>query len=138
MADLTTKQCLGKVPLFRDLDEKHLERISQLATRLDLPEGKELTHEGAAGHEFVVVLKGEVEIRHLGEVVATAGPGDFIGEIALLADRPRTATAITKTPVVVEVIGRRDFLTMLDEEPEVAAKLETAMDERLKELDASL
>lgn len=137
MAELTTKQCLGKVPLFKDLDEKHLERISQLATRLDLPAGKELTHEGATGHEFVVVLKGDVEIRHEGEVVATAGPGDFIGEIALLSDRPRTATAVTKSPVVIEVIGRREFLDMLDNEPEVASKLQTAMDARLKELDAS-
>jgi CRP-like cAMP-binding protein len=58
-----------------------------------------------------------------------------VGEIALLADRPRTATVVTKTPVKLEVIGRREFLTMLEHEPDVAAQLKSAMDERLKELD---
>ena len=135
--NLTTDECLAKVPLFKNLSKKHLKRVAQLATRLDLPAGKELTHEGATGHEFVIVLDGEVEIRHGDEVVATRGAGDFVGEIALLADRPRTATVVTKTPVSVEVIGRREFTTMLDDEPEVAAQLKEAMAERLAELDES-
>ena len=132
---MTTDECLAQVPLFKDLSKKHLKRIAQLATRLDLPAGKALTHEGEAGHEFVIVLDGEVEIRHGDEVVATRGAGDFVGEIALLADRPRTATVVAKTPVAIEVIGRREFLTMLDDEPEVAAQLRAAMDQRLAELD---
>jgi CRP-like cAMP-binding protein len=135
VAENITLESLRKVPLFKDLDKKHLQRLAQLATRLDLPEGKELIREGEPGHEFVVVLKGEVEVRHDDKVIATRGPGDFVGEIALLADRPRTATVVTKTPVAVEVIGRREFLTMLDNEPEIAAQLEQAMKDRLAELD---
>src|SRR5206468_3705872 len=107
-----------------------LGRIAQLATRLDLREGKELIREGEVGHEFLVVLDGEVEVRHDDKVVATRGAGEYFGEIALLSDRPRTATVVAKTPVSVEVIGRREFLTMLDNEPEVAAQLRTAMDQR--------
>ena len=133
---ISTLDCLGRVPLFRDLDKKHLQRVAQLATRLDLPEGKELIRQGETGQEFVIVLKGELEVRADDTVVATSGPGDFVGEIALLTDRPRTATVVAKTPVAVEVIGRREFLTLLDNEPEIAAQLKTAMDERLAELDA--
>jgi CRP-like cAMP-binding protein len=133
----STLDYLGKVPLFQGLDKKHLQRVAQLATRLDLPEGKELIRQGEAGHEFVIVLKGELEIRRDDNVVATSGPGDYVGEIALLADRPRTATVVAKTPVAVEVIGRREFLTMLDNEPEIASQLEQAMKDRLAELDDS-
>ena len=136
MAD-STLDYLGKVPLFQGLDKKHLQRVAQLATRLDLPEGKELIRQGEAGHEFVIVLNGELEVRRDDEVVATSGPGDYVGEIALLADRPRTATVVAKTPVAVEVIGRREFLTMLDNEPEIASHLQQAMKDRLAELDAS-
>ena len=59
MAD-STLDYLGKVPLFQGLDKKHLQRVAQLATRLDLPEGKELIRQGEAGHEFVIVLNGEL------------------------------------------------------------------------------
>jgi CRP/FNR family transcriptional regulator, cyclic AMP receptor protein len=134
-SNMTTDECLAQVPLFKGLSKKHLKRIAQLATPLDLPAGKALTKEGEIGHEFVVVLEGEVEIKHGDDVVATRGAGDFVGEIALLSDRPRTATVVAKTPVSIEVIGRRDFMTMLDEEPDVKAELESAMAERLAELD---
>lgn len=133
----TTDELLAKVPLFKDLDKKHLQHVASLATRLDLPAGRELTREGAVGHEFLIVLEGEVEVRHGDKVVATRGPGEFFGEIALLENRPRTATVVSKTPVAVEVIGQREFATLLDDEPEVAAKLKEAMATRLAELKES-
>ncbi|MEX1144872.1 MAG: cyclic nucleotide-binding domain-containing protein, partial [Acidimicrobiia bacterium] len=129
--NLSTDECLAQVPLFKDLSKKHLQHIASLATRLDLPAGRELTTEGATGHEFLVVLDGEVEVRVGDRVVATRGPGEFFGEIALLEHRPRTATVVAKTPVVVEVIGQREFTTMLNDEPEVKAQLEAAMAQRL-------
>jgi len=133
----TTDELLAKVPLFKDLDKKHLEHVASLATRLDLPAGRELTREGALGHEFLVVLEGEVEVRHGDKVIATRGPGEFFGEIALLENRPRTATVVSKTPVAVEVIGQREFATLLEDEPEVAEKLKSAMAKRLEELKES-
>ena len=133
----STDELLAEVPLFKDLSKKHLQHISSLATRLDLPAGRELTREGATGHEFLVVLEGEVEVRIGDKVIATRGPGEYFGEIALLDHRPRTATVVATTPVVVEVIGQREFATMLDDEPEVAAQLKSAMAQRLAELSES-
>jgi len=131
----STDELLANVRLFKDLDKKHLKRVAQLATRLDLPAGRELTREGEVGHEFLVVLEGEVDVRVGDRVVATRGPGEFFGEISLLEHRPRTATVVTKTPVIVEVIGQREFATLLEDEPEVAAQLKSAMVERLAELE---
>jgi len=131
----STDELLAQVPLFKDLSKKHLQQIARLTTRLDLPAGKELTKEGEFGHEFLIVLDGEVEVRHGDKVVAERGAGEYFGEIALLDHRPRTATVVAKTPVTVEVIGQREFATMLADEPEVAAQLMSTMAQRLEELD---
>jgi CRP/FNR family cyclic AMP-dependent transcriptional regulator len=127
---------LAAVPLFEGLSEKQLRRISALMTRLDLPEGKLLTREGQQGYEFVIVLEGEVEVRQGDRVVATRGPGDYVGEIALLDRRPRTATVVATTPVSVEVLSRREFMSLLAEAPELSEQILATVAQRLADLDA--
>jgi CRP/FNR family transcriptional regulator, cyclic AMP receptor protein len=134
--ELTTDERLARVPLFAGLSKKDLKKVSSLATRLDLPVGKELTHQGATGNEFLIVLDGEVDVVIDGNVVASRGPGDYFGEIALLDDRPRVATVIAKTPVSVEVIGRREFKALVDDQPEIAQQLLATMAQRLEEDEA--
>jgi len=134
MADATTEEMLAKVPLFEGLSKKHLRQVASLATRLDEPAGKALTKEGQRGMEFIVILDGEVEVRRGDEVIATRGPGDYVGEIALVEDVPRTATVVTKTPATIEVIGRQEFSTLLADEPEIAAKIRETAAKRLAEL----
>jgi CRP/FNR family cyclic AMP-dependent transcriptional regulator len=133
---LTTDERLARVPLFAGLSKKDLKKVSSLATRLDLPVGKELTHQGATGNEFLIVLDGEVDVVIDGNVVASRGPGDYFGEIALLDDRPRVATVVAKTPVSVEVIGRREFKALVDDQPEIAQQLLATMAQRLEEDEA--
>jgi CRP-like cAMP-binding protein len=134
--ELTTDERLARVPLFAGLSKKDLKKVSSLATRLDLPVGKELTHQGATGNEFLVVLDGEVDVVIDGKVVASRGPGDYFGEIALLDDRPRVATVVAKTPVSIEVIGRREFKALVDDQPEIAQQLLATMAQRLEEDEA--
>jgi CRP-like cAMP-binding protein len=128
---------LASVPLFANLDKKHLRQISSLATPIDVAEGKALTREGDIGHEFIIVLEGEAEVKVGEEVVATRGPGDYFGEIALIANRPRTATVVAKTPMKLEVIGRREFQTMLHDNPGIATELLGVTADRLSEIDDS-
>ena len=128
---------LQQVPLFAGLSKKHLREVGSLATMVDRPAGSVLAKEGQPGHEFFVVLEGEVEVKRGDEVIATRGPGTALGEIALLDDRPRTASLVAKTPVLVDVIGQREFKTLLNDVPEVAAALKQTMADRLKELEAS-
>jgi CRP/FNR family cyclic AMP-dependent transcriptional regulator len=132
-----TEDWLEKVPLFRGLSKKQLRDISGLATRLNEPAGTVLTKEGKIGHEFIIVLEGEIEIRKGDRVIATRGPGNYVGEIALLDNRPRTATVVATTPVVIEVIGQREFRTLLAGAPELSSEIMTTMAQRLAELEES-
>ena len=97
---------LAEVPLFSSLSKKEIRQISQLATPLGEPTGAVLVQEGRIGHEFIIVLEGEIEIRKGDQVIATRRPGSYIGEIALIDHRPRTATVVATTPVSIEVIGQ--------------------------------
>jgi CRP-like cAMP-binding protein len=133
----TTEEMLAEVPLFKGLSKKHLKQISGLTTRIDAAPGKVLTREGETGREFILILEGDVEIRRGDEVIATRGAGSYIGEIALLEHRPRTATVVATTPAVLEIIGQREFATLLEDEPEIGAAIKATSAERLAELDAN-
>jgi CRP/FNR family transcriptional regulator, cyclic AMP receptor protein len=122
---------LAAVPLFAGLSKKQLRRVSSLMTRLDRPAGKVLTKEGQHGYEFFIVLEGEVEVRQGDRVIATRGPGEYVGEIALLDNRPRTATVVAATPVSVEVLSRREFKSLLIEAPELSEQILATMAQRL-------
>jgi CRP/FNR family transcriptional regulator, cyclic AMP receptor protein len=127
---------LAAVPLFEGLSKKQLRRMSSLMTRLELPAGKVLTREGQEGYEFFIVLEGEVEVRQGDRVVVTRGPGEYVGEIALLDKRPRTATVVAATPVSVEVLSRREFMSLLAAAPELSEQILATVAQRLADLDA--
>ena len=127
---------LAEVPLFEGLSKKELSLVSSLATQLKVPAGKALTTEGRAGHEFIIVLEGEVEVRHGDDVIAKRGAGDYFGEISLLDGRPRTATVVASTPAIIEVIPQREFLGLVSQVPELSQKLLATMAARLADLNA--
>lgn len=108
---------LAEVPLFEGLSKKQLRRVSSLAMQIERPAGTVLTTEGDVGHEFMIVLEGEIEVRHDDRVVATRAPGSYFGEIALVDHRPRTATVVATSPVVLKVIGQREFTGLLPRPP---------------------
>ncbi len=127
---------LAQVPLFEGLSKKQLRRISSLMTRIDRPAGQILTTEGQRGYEFFIVLEGEVEVRQGDRVIATRRPGDYVGEIALLDKRPRTATVVATTPVSVEVLSRREFVSLLAEVPQLSEQIMATMARRLADIEA--
>jgi CRP/FNR family transcriptional regulator, cyclic AMP receptor protein len=126
---------LAEVPLFAGLSKQQLRRISSLMTRIDRPAGQVLTREGEQGSEFFIVLEGEVEVRQADRVIATRRTGDYVGEIALLDKRPRTASVVATTPVSVEVLSRREFVSLLAEAPELSEQIMATMARRLAELE---
>ena len=126
---------LAQVPLFASLGKKQLRLISNLATEIDVGDGRVLTREGEQGNEFIVILDGEAQVLVDGDVVATLGAGDFFGEIALMANRPRTATVVAKTPMRLEVVHRREFQMLLRDNPEIACELLGVATDRLADLD---
>jgi CRP/FNR family transcriptional regulator, cyclic AMP receptor protein len=126
---------LAAVPLFEGLSKKQLRRISSLMTRIDRPAGQVLTTEGQPGLEFFIVLEGEVEVRQGDRVIATRRPGEYVGEIALLDRRPRTATVVATMPVSLEVLSRREFVSLLAQAPELSDQIMATMAERLADLE---
>ena len=122
---------LATVPLFTGCSKKELRRIASLADEIDLRSGKVLTRQGAPGREFFVLLDGTVDVVRDGEHVATLGPGDFFGELALVSNIPRTATVTATTPIRALVVVDRDFRRLLKEDATIAVKVLGAMAERM-------
>ena len=119
------------VPLFARCSKRALQQIAAMADEVDVPEGRQLTREGEAGSEFFIILTGTAEVRRRGRKIRTLGPGDFLGEIALVTRVPRTATVTATSPLDVLVITAREFRALLEQAPAVQTKVLEALAERL-------
>jgi CRP/FNR family transcriptional regulator, cyclic AMP receptor protein len=119
------------VPLFASASKQELAEIAGIADEIDLPEGKVLIREGDTGREFFVLIEGSAEVARAGKKVASIGPGDFFGEISLIAKTPRNATITTTSPIRTLVITDRAFRQLLDHAPQIQIGVLTALAERL-------
>jgi CRP/FNR family cyclic AMP-dependent transcriptional regulator len=122
---------LRTIPLFQGLTRKELEQVGRWADELDVPAGKDLLDQGRLPHEFFVIEEGTVEVRQDRRSIATLGPGDFFGEIALIEGDRRTASVETTTPVRAIVMSSPSFASMMDTVPKVAARIREAGRRRL-------
>jgi len=116
-------ELLKKVPLFAECTKSELRELAGIADELDLTEGTVLTREGKIGHEFFVLIDGAVRISSDGKKLADLGAGDWLGEIALLTNAPRTATATATSPVRTLVMVDRDFRRVVEDMPSIAMKV---------------
>jgi CRP/FNR family transcriptional regulator, cyclic AMP receptor protein len=119
------------VPLFSELGKRELNEVASIADEIDLREGKELTVEGQPGREFFVIIEGDAVVRRRDREINRLGAGDFFGEIALVDDRPRTATVVAESPLRALVVTDRAFRTLLDRSPEIESKVMSARAARL-------
>ena len=132
LGDNTKIDLIKGVPLFSGASKSELAAIAAIADEVDLPAGKTLIQEGDAGREFFVLVDGTADVTQGGkEIRKIMGPGDFFGEIALISKAPRTATVTTTTPVRALVITDRAFRQLLEQSPEIAVVVLTALAERL-------
>jgi len=125
---------LKQISLFASLPEKQLKLAAQLADEVEVKDGQHLVDEGRFAHEFFVIEEGTAEVVHDGKVVATLGPGDFFGEIALIKTERRTASVLAKTPMKLIVIFGPNFRSLASDLPAVQAKIDAAVEQRSKEL----
>jgi CRP/FNR family cyclic AMP-dependent transcriptional regulator len=130
----TKVEALRRAPLFEGLSRKELVQLARMSDDLEVPPGKALCKEGDTGQEFFVIIDGEAEVTKKGKRLATRGPGDFVGEIALLEQTPRTATVTAKTPLRLFVLTRRDFRHLVEENPSVERKVLRALARRVIEM----
>ena len=119
-------ELIRKLPLFAQCTDAEIARIAAIADEIDFSEGRRLTRESAAGNEVVVLVEGTAEVRQGDEVVNRVGPGEFVGEIALLTGQRRTATVVATSSVHALVIEGHAFLQLLSDVPEIRAKVQRA------------
>ncbi len=128
-------ELLKRVPLFTGLGKRDIEELGRLTDEVDVPAGHVLMREGGSGDQFFVIIDGSVEIDRGGAKVASLGPGDFLGEIALIDDGPRTATATTASPAKLLVLGHREFHSLMDQFPTIQTSVLQALAKRVRNLE---
>ena len=124
-------EAMAKVPLFSRCSRSDLRKIAQIADEVDLRAGRALTKEGERGREFFILLEGEADVRSNTRLLPPLRAGDFLGEIALLVDVPRTATVTATTPIRALVITDRAFKELLRRSPDIQSKILEAVATRL-------
>jgi CRP/FNR family transcriptional regulator, cyclic AMP receptor protein len=124
-------ELIKRVPLFSHCSKKELGLVAKIADEIDLPEGKTLMREGQRGREFFVLVEGTADVRRRNRKVNTLRGGDFFGEIALVSQRPRTATVTTASPVRALVVTEQSFRSLLADAPDVQRKVLQALADRV-------
>ena len=136
-------ELLGRVPVFSTLEAEDLERIAQLAVPRRFEPGQTVFREGDSSDTCYVVREGHARaVRSHGDgrtiTLATFGPGDIFGELAMFEDERRSATVEAIEPTsVVGVLGP-DMRRLMNEHPQIAARLVIALGRRLRETNERL
>ena len=115
---------LKRVPLFNGLSERQLRRLIKDFSERRVPAGALLAKQGEmSGVAFFVIAEGEAAVIVDGRRVATLGPGDYFGELAMISQRERIATVEAVTPMRCHTIRFWDFRAFAKKNPDVMWKL---------------
>ncbi|HEX7195984.1 MAG TPA: cyclic nucleotide-binding domain-containing protein [Candidatus Limnocylindria bacterium] len=125
-------QALSRVPLFSGLSARDLASLAAATRERQAEVGEVLTREGDEGDEFFIIGEGAVAITSEDRQLRRLGPGDYLGEIALVFGGTRTATATVAEPVKLFVLQKDDFLAMLREQPRIEDKILATVSERMR------
>lgn len=140
-------QMLRQLEIFSDLDAPDVSRLENLFRERKYDAETVIFSEGDAGTSMMIVVSGTVRISQKPdadseEALILLKSGMVFGEMALLEELPRTATAIAHTPVVLLEISREDFLADIEEHPgygvRILMKLARTLSSRLRETDLKL
>lgn len=126
---------LARIPLFSSFSKRDLQKIAKASDEVTVDAGRVLVEEGTTGREAFVIIDGQATVKRNGRKVATLGPGNHFGELALLDGGPRSATVVADTPMTLLVLGQREFNGVLDEVPGLAHKLMASMAQTIRSLD---
>jgi len=124
-------ELLKNVPLFSGCTKKELRELASRTDEIDLRDGYVLMREGRPGREFIVLVEGTAAVTRDGKKVAELEAGDWVGEIALLTNVPRTATVTATSPVRILVVTDRSFRSLVENMPSIALKVLASVGDRL-------
>jgi CRP/FNR family transcriptional regulator, cyclic AMP receptor protein len=122
---------LRGAPLFAELSDESLERIKGTVSEFEAPAGAVLVHPGAEAQGLYIICEGTVAVDTRAAGTIELGPGESVGELALLTPTTRSARVSAKTPVHGLAIDRADFTRVLESEPQIALSLLAVLARRL-------
>jgi CRP/FNR family transcriptional regulator, cyclic AMP receptor protein len=125
-------QRLAQVQLFSNCSKRDLARIAALGEEVDIPAGKVLMRQDDIGHEAFVIMGGRAKATMRGKKTVHMGPGECVGEMALMHSAPRSATVTAESDMHLLVLHSRAFSTLLADVPSVAKNVLAAMAERIR------
>ena len=128
---------LRRIPLFAELDEASLTSVAEVCSEFEVPAGRVIVEHGQPGSGMFCITEGAVTV-DLPTGPVELGPGEFVGELALLADGvTRVARVRASTPVKGVAIGRSAFADLLRREPSVAVGMLPVLARRLADAESS-
>jgi CRP/FNR family cyclic AMP-dependent transcriptional regulator len=122
------KDALSQVYLFRELAPNEMERVLSISKEKKVKKNEIVFKEGAIGDAFYLIVTGSVRISTLvpgvgEEALTILGEGEYFGEMALIDDAPRSASAIANDDGMLLYIGKDDFRKLLEQQTDIAYKL---------------
>jgi len=105
---------LRQLDLLDGLSNRDLRQVARLTTDVVIPAGQRLMRQGDVGREAFVLLEGHATVSRDGQPIAEVGPGDVVGELALLDRHERSATVTATTDIAALVLDPREFATLLE------------------------
>ena len=140
MADIPRKvlEHFARIPLFSGVSKKGLQAIVAAADEVTVGPGKDLVREGDHGRHLYVVVEGSVKVVRGGRTVASLGPGEYFGELALISGAPRTATVTSEEDSTLMVLDPRRFDVILEREPKIARAILATVGDRLRAVETSV
>jgi serine/threonine protein phosphatase PrpC/CRP-like cAMP-binding protein len=117
------RDVLAKMPLFSRLTERELLRVMQAVEGREYNDGEIVIQEGDKGDELFIVLEGKVRVFRGEQTLTHLGPGEHLGEMALIRSVPRSASVTAVGHAELIAIRRQDFFEILRKEHEVAVKM---------------
>lgn len=131
---------LREIPIFADLSPEDLKRIAEIAHEEWYPADTTIFRQDEEGNVMYVIVEGRVQVKHTADgrevVWAERGPGDFVGEMAIIESAPRAASLHTQTEVRVLAIDDETFKGILRERPDVSFAVLRSLSRRLREMAA--
>ncbi len=135
---LKPENLLRTVSFLAAMDDQELQRLSLLLTTKPFLKHETLIREGERGQEMFMIARGAVQVfrgnRDEPQILATLKAGDILGEMSLLSDEPRVASAVTTTHGSALVLRKKDFQKFLDQNPQLRRRIEQLYEERLASL----
>lgn len=136
-ANMDEPELLRTVPIFAELSEVDIQALARLTTRRRYPKDTVVFFENEQGDTLFMILEGRVRVTILGDdgrevILSVLGPGDFFGEIALLDNEPRSATAIAAEDSELLLLQRNEFQGAMSENPSISGALIRVLSARLR------